>query len=321
MRWISTISRKASSVSFGNIAGEIAPRVVHEDVERAPTEACGPRRCRVGRGTVADVEDLAVGRSTGFHDLLGDLAGGAGDHIGHEHRGPRLREGHATAAPMPPPCAGDERGAPSSEKTSSAGISSSGQAQHVRAQVVEHHLLLRAGAIFSRPGLPEVAGDVVLLGVAHAAVRLQSAVGRLEPGVGAQVLRGVRLAPTRLALVVRATWPCAASTPRRRGRASESASGNCRPWFIPIGPAEHLALVAVASLPRPARRGRARAPRQRQHPFRVEPVEDVGEARCPPRRPVATGIIRSSMNSSFDVTALRPIFGIGRISTSSGRGR
>src|SRR5262245_48022377 len=69
-----------------------------------------------------------------------------------------------------------------------------GQAQHVLAQVVEHHLLGHRGDLVEADLAPQTL-DVELLGVAVPTVRLYGHVTGLEAGVGSQQLGGVGLGP------------------------------------------------------------------------------------------------------------------------------
>src|SRR5215475_9609584 len=57
-----------------------------------------------------------------------------------------------------------------------------GHAEHVRPQIVQYHLLADRRDT-EQAGFAEIAGHVVLLGVAHPAVGLQRAVGRREAGL------------------------------------------------------------------------------------------------------------------------------------------
>jgi hypothetical protein len=130
-------------------------------------------------------------------------------------------------------------------------------------------------------------------------------------GVGAEVLRRVRLARARQPRVVEPRRTprdeLRRVEPRKRVRERELDA-----LVLPDRPAEDDPLARV--LGRPAEGGAADPHRlvREQHALGVEAVEDVPEA--VPLRADAIGDpdARSSMKSSFDGTAFRPSFSIGR---------
>ena len=131
--------------------------------------------------------------------------------------------------------------------------------------------------MLEQPRLAEVARDVVLLGVAHAAVGLQRAVGGLEAGVGAQVLGRVGLAGAGLAVVVEpgglAQHQLGGVEPGQRVGERELES-----LVHADRAAEHLALVAVAHGAAQRRAAEAERLGGDQHALGVQAVEDVAEA-------------------------------------------
>ena len=152
-----------------------------------------------------------------------------------------------------------------------------GQAEDVLGDVGQDHLLADRGDA-QQAGLAEVALDVVLGGVAEAAVGLHGAVGGEEPGLGGEVLGDVGLLAARQAGVDQRRPPRAPSASAARSLAWASASGKAMPWFLPIGRPNTTRSLAYAH--RPPQGGPADAERLGgdQDALGVEPVEQVVEA-------------------------------------------
>ena len=160
--------------------------VVDQDVQCAAAEFGRGGGGFGRRSRVAHVEDERLGGTAGRGDRFRGGHRGVLVDVGHQHRGPGRGESAGNRlrrrrCPRRSPAPSGRRAG----RRHAAGSSvAPRQAQHVLSQVVEHHLLADRGDA-GQPGLAEIPGDVVLLGVAHAAVCLQCAVGRVERGVGA----------------------------------------------------------------------------------------------------------------------------------------
>src|SRR5690606_9135570 len=150
-----------------------------------------------------------------------------------------------------------------------------GQPEHVLGRVVEHHLLADPRDPHE-PRLAEVPLDVELLAVAEPAVGLQRGVGGEEAGLGAQVLRGVRLPPARQPAVEQ---PGGVLRHLPRGVQLDPGLGERErdALVLPDRAAEHLALPGV--LHTPAQGGLADAERGvgADHALGVEPAEQGAE--------------------------------------------
>src|ERR1700733_14574380 len=123
----------------------------------------------------------------------------------------------------------------------------------------------------------EVPRHVVLLGISHAAVGLQCPVGRGETGVGAQVLRGIGLAPTGFPVVVEP----GGFAQHQLGGVKLGKRGGQRELDALIHAdraAEDVAFVAVFDRLLQGDPADAQCLSGDQHPFRVEAVEDVLKA-------------------------------------------
>src|SRR5680860_960802 len=185
------------------------------------------------------------------------------------------------------------------------------QTENVGAEVVQDHLLAQRGDA-QQPRLTEVPGDVVLLRVAHSAVRLQCAVGCLEPGVGAEVFRRVRLTTTGLPVVVE-PGRLAQNQLRRIEPGQRVSEGKLDALVHADRTTEDLALVAVpdCASQRGATRPSASAATSMRSGFRPSRMYLNPSPSSPTRS--STGMCRSSMKSSLEEIAFRPIFLMGRM--------
>ena len=166
-------------------------------------------------------------------------------------------------------------------------------------------------------GLAEVALDVVLGGVAEAAVGLHGAVGGEEPGLGGEVLGDVGLLAARLAGVDQV----GGLADHQVGGAQLGVGLGEREGdalVLADRAAEHDALVGVRDGPPQRRRGRCRAAsaaiRMRSA---LSPSSRYWKPRPSSPTRSASGTSTSSYVVSHEATALRPIFGIARASTPS----
>ena len=223
--------RNVSSVMVGEHRRGDGAGVVDQDVQCAVGQLRRPAAAASAAAAASRTSSpTAVGAAAGGVDRRGRRPAAASLSMSvTSTAAPAAAKASATAAPMPLPAPVTSAERPSSRKTSQLRRSSVAprQPEHVLAEVVQDHLLADRGDP-GQPGLTEVAGDVVLLGVAHAAVRLQRAVGRVETGVGAQVLGRVGLPRRTACRCRRARSPCGASVRRRpAGPASRPAGTGC----------------------------------------------------------------------------------------------
>src|SRR6187200_3271099 len=174
--WMPSTSWNCSGVILPNIAGAIAPALLTRMLSRpsprfaacsAAADACSASRtsttadsARPPDWTIASATAAAASLSTSVTTTAAPAAANA----------------RATAAPMPLPAPVTSAVRPAGENGSAISVAPR-QAEDVGAEEVQHHLLGERGDL-QQSRLPEVTGHVVLLGVAHPAVRLERSVGR-----------------------------------------------------------------------------------------------------------------------------------------------